>query len=273
MSQLALPDRLRKPFKRLASALLAVFPNGTVALGGGTVLEARWSHRTSTDLDLFIAPRNLSIAYDAGYGRFYANLVDALRKEGIGIEDTYLTTGRDRVFLSGHCEDGTPWSLADMHYMHPDQPMVESVEGTGIRAATITETMMGKIVGRAYAADEEAGNPGRQPIPIRDCYDICVCAAVEKDVLARIFDIIPLDARTRIARNLRNAPRDLHLRDSKPLINPTWTGPWLDIASTIAEAVAIGDIGRLPEIQPTNIGVSNDDKPQTLRGDASKPSP
>ncbi|MCZ0943244.1 MAG: nucleotidyl transferase AbiEii/AbiGii toxin family protein [Gammaproteobacteria bacterium] len=270
MIDIALPVRLREPFKRLANAVLAVFPEGDIALGGGTVLEARWSHRISTDLDLFISPRNLGVAYDAKGGRLYPMLGDALRAEGIGIEETNLTIGRESVFLGGHCADGTPWSLAEMHYSHPDQPMAESVDGTGIRAATITETMMGKIVGRAYVADERTDNSDKQPIPIRDCYDICVCAAIEPEVLARIFNIIPLDARTRIARNLRDAPHDLHLRDKKPLITPTWVVPLPGIASQIGEAIALGDVERLPVARPPEFGVSdNKESPAAARGGAS----
>lgn len=274
MIDIALPDRLREPFKRLARAVLSVFPEGDVALGGGTVLEARWDHRISTDLDLFISPRNLGVAYDAMSGRLYPMLSDALRTEGISIEETNLVMGRESVFLGGNCADGTPWSLAEMHYSHPDQPMAESVDGTGIRAATITETMMGKIVGRAYVANESPDDSDKQPIPIRDCYDICVCAALEPEVLARVLDVIPVDARTRIARNLRDAPRDLHLRDEKPLINPTWSVPLPDIASRIGEAVAFSDVQRLPVAKPPEIGGSdNDVSPRATQSDGSSPNP
>ena len=125
----------------------------------------------------------------------------------------------------------------------------------------------------AYVADERTENSDKQPIPIRDCYDICVCAAIEPEVLARIFNIIPLDARTRIARNLRDAPHDLHLRDKKPLITPTWAVPLPGIASQIGEAIAFGEVERLPVARPPEFGVSdNKESPHAAQGGASGPS-
>jgi len=68
MPDIALPDRLRLPFMRLSKAVLGVFPEGSVAMGGGSLLQALWSHRTSTDLDLFISPQNLGRTFDLHRG-------------------------------------------------------------------------------------------------------------------------------------------------------------------------------------------------------------
>ena len=89
MANIALPERLRPAFLDLAGALRRVFPDAVVAMGGGSMLEARWDHRVSTDVDLFIAPRNLANAYDRYDGRLYDILLVALH-------EVRLDVGTDR---------------------------------------------------------------------------------------------------------------------------------------------------------------------------------
>ena len=243
MADLVLPDPLRAPFRKLANAILSAFPEGVVAMGGGSLLQALWRHRQSTDLDLFVAPANLSSAFDASRAYLYPTLLGALTAADIEVYDDYRLMQRTTVFLQGRCENDTPWSLADMHFMNPDHPMIDSVEGTGIRAASVTEIFMGKLVGRAHTRDAEE----RPRIPVRDCYDICVCAAREPQILQRIFEILDDDALQRIAENFQNTPPDLHQRDSKPVIEPRWSIALDNIAPAIGEAIAARDLSRLPE--------------------------
>jgi len=179
-------------------------------------------------------------------------LNQALREADIHVASRFVILEKQAVFLRGTCGDGTPWSLADMAYMDPNVPMRQSVEGTGIRAAGITEVLMGKIAGRALNADNrkpEAGE-GKEPIPIRDCYDICVCAALQPRILVGVIDALPTSARERIARNFRDAPRDLYLSDPKPIIDPAWSVELDGIAAKIGDAVAAGQIDAVPVAQP-----------------------
>ena len=256
MKIISLPDRLRSPFIGLANALLRVFPDAVIAMGGGSLLEARWDHRVSTDLDLFVSPQNLAKTFDGHRGSLYLRLVDAMNDAGVSINAANRVQRREQVFLSGTCGDGTPWSLAEMHYMNPNHPMLDSVEGTGIRAADVTEIFMGKIVGRAHVAGGSKGGIS-QPIPIRDCYDICICAALAPHALRGIFDVLPPAARTRIATNFRTAPRDLHMRDTKPVISPTWVVALEGVAERIGEAVASKDLGRIPAAKKLNAPARN----------------
>ncbi len=246
-----LPERMRESFAELSSAMLSVFPEGNVALGGGTVLEARWDHRLSTDLDFFIANDLLRAAYAEKGRLLYAMLYDAIIEVGASVETDRLNLGARSLFMEGWCADKTPWSIADMHYSDPRVPMREIVNGTGIRAATITETLLGKIAGRAYVADKRKDD-GKEPIPIRDCYDICVSAALAPGPLARVLEVMPPDAKDRIATNFRKAPHDLHQRDNKPIVDPKWAVPLPGIASRIGDAVSARDIGLLPVAVPAD---------------------
>ena len=269
-----LPERMHESFAELSSAILSVFPEGHVALGGGTVLEARWGHRLSTDLDFFIANDLLRVAYAKKGRHLYAMLHDAIREVGASIDTDRLNLGARSLFMEGRCSDGTPWSIADMHYSDPRVPMLETINGTAIRAATVTETLMGKIAGRAYVADKRQGE-GKEPIPIRDCYDICVSAALAPGPLAGVLEVMPPDATDRIATNFRNAPHDLDRRDSKPIVAPKWVVPFPGIASRIGDAVSARDIGLLPVAVPADqsedcandgLGGTKPSKPRLGRG-------
>ena len=156
-----------------------------------------------------------------------------------------------------------------MHYSNPGQPMREAINGNGIRAATVTETLMGKIVGRAYVADKRKVE-GKEPIPIRDCHDICVAASLVPKILSRVLDVIPTDALDSIAPNFRNAPHDLHERDSKQIVGPKWGMHLPGIASRIGDAVSSRDIGLLPVAEP--VGQSDDDTNDGI-GDGMPPKP
>ena len=129
-----------------------------------------------------------------------------------------------------------------MHYSNPSQPMREAINGTGIRAATVTETLMGRIVGRAYVADQWQAE-GKEPIPMRDCHGICVGAALAPEVLDRVLGVTPLDAIHRVASNFRRAPHNLHQCDGKPIVDPKWAVPLPGIASRIGDAVSAQDVG------------------------------
>ena len=249
MTNLHLPSRLRSAFLDLAQAVAHVFPEGVVAMGGGSILETRWQHRVSTDVDLFVATDNLAAAYDAAGGMFYARLRGALNRRGLAIDDDTRTLRRERMFLGGTHADGVPWSLAQAAYMDPRHPAVPTIERTGIRAANLTETFMGKIAGRAHNADTSPAAPGKQPIPIRDCFDICVCATLEPGILQRIFDKLPERARRRIAVNYRSAPDDLHKRDPKPLVEPAWAVQLDGVAARIGDAVDARDVGLIPQAE------------------------
>ena len=84
MGNIVLPNRLREPFEGLSGAILRAFPVAVVAMGGGSMLEALWHHRVSTDLDLFISPDNLEKANRASRWGLYSELLAALQAAEVG---------------------------------------------------------------------------------------------------------------------------------------------------------------------------------------------
>lgn len=52
-----LPEAILRNVQKIAPVLEAYFPRGSLKMGGGTVLQARWRHSVSTDADLFAFPQ------------------------------------------------------------------------------------------------------------------------------------------------------------------------------------------------------------------------
>ena len=71
------------------------------------------------------------------------------------------------------------------------------------------------------------------------------------NVLQQIVDVLPPDALTRICDNLRNAPHDLHLQDSRSIIDPKWGVDLENVAPRIGEALASGEIRQIPAARKT----------------------
>ena len=51
------PTHLANLVQRIEPSLIQYFSPCSLRMGGGTVLQARWSHRESTDVDLFVEPQ------------------------------------------------------------------------------------------------------------------------------------------------------------------------------------------------------------------------
>lgn len=51
------PNHLASLIQRIAPELQRFFAPNSLRMGGGSVLQARWSHRESTDIDLFVEPQ------------------------------------------------------------------------------------------------------------------------------------------------------------------------------------------------------------------------
>lgn len=76
---ISLPGPLQPIIQTVEQAVGRFFPNQTVCMGGGTVLQARWQHRLSSDIDLFCAPslyRETIHASGAGLERALSGISD-----------------------------------------------------------------------------------------------------------------------------------------------------------------------------------------------------
>ena len=207
-------------------------------MGGGTVLAARWHHRESTDIDLFVSPATMGTLTNEKI-----LVVQGLLTQLQGIGQANFNP--DSGFLSGEINN-TPFSLAASEFVNESRGGSDIVRGTNFSAATNEEIFSGKIKGRLHRMGAQ-----RPRVPVRDLYDIVVAAHLDPGVISRVLEGITPKGRSVIAADLRSLPDNLHEVDPKPLLNPKYKVDLAGIANAIAPAIEAGDESLLPQTTPT----------------------
>ena len=130
---------LRTTFETLDSTLVEIVPEGKGwHLGGGTVLAARWAHRKSTDVDIFLPANSGIAALDPRWNPRFTNAMNALGASRVEVQDRSLKFS----FATGRIEitqlDPTP----DM----PLEPVV--VDDRDMTVYSNSQILTGKLHGR-----------------------------------------------------------------------------------------------------------------------------
>ena len=233
-----MPRSLAEPLQPLSVAFGRLLPDLKVVVGGGSVLAARWFHRHSTDIDMFVSPEAMARLLGE-QNLMYAAVAAHLK----GVTRT-VSLDAFSGFLAGDL-DGTTFSLAASEFVRDDRPSSETVAGTHFHAATNEEVVAGKIRGRLHRR-------GDKPVeaPVRDLYDIAVAPYFEPGLIDRILHGIVPRGRAVIAADLRLLPEDIQETGSKPLIRPRYAFEWRTLAAAVADAVEAGDESLLPTPAP-----------------------
>ena len=233
---LPLPPGLAGAVKLLHGALADAVPDIPIVMGGGSVLAARWRHRDSTDVDLFVSAGSMRTLLDRGSA---VTVVGRLRRAGAQADMDPLSG-----FLTGLAGE-VPFSLSASEFILDGRPPSQVIEGTGFQAATNEEVLSGKIKGRLHRTGLTEANA-----PVRDLYDIVMARHFDPGVVEEVLNGIVPRGRQIIAEGLRQLPDNLHETDAKPLINPTWRIPLHGLPSVVAQAIAEGDESLLPKAEP-----------------------
>ena len=160
---------------RAAQAIGTLIDPSQVLLGGGTALEARWHHRTSTDLDFFGTGEDIdALFYDV---ERFASLLKDLWSRG-WINGVPPTVTRRTVL---HFEiDGTPVSLGRVDGFEGNSDDVETQ--TGIALATnediLTKKLLNRLLGNGTATE-------------RDAYDFLVAKHLDPEALEYAWRKVP----------------------------------------------------------------------------------
>ena len=216
-------------------------PRGLLHLGGGSVLAAAWSHRTSTDIDLWVsperAPQLLALAPDA------ESWVTLFSPPGHrAIVDTASSRIHGSLIMT---LDDVPVSLFTSHFADRTTTNRQVIRGSIFAVATTEEILSGKLLGRWTDQLDRA-------IPIRDLYDVTVARAVEPRALRRVLRSMPEAARTKASERLLSLPEDWHLRDPKRILDPVFDVTLPGLARRLAQPIRNGDWQRIPAPQRTD---------------------
>ncbi len=189
-----------------------------IRLGGGTALAARWNHRHSTDVDLFVSHKAYVNLYRDAY-RFTA----AVERHSGAIEQLGVGPGYALIAL----RDGEITVLAAEGLT--DQPTsADTVRGTRIAVDTNAEILAGKFTHRLAQFHDF--------VP-RDFYDIAIARRLDPKALDTALATIPPplldDVRTAIA----HLPPDWSADHRRPLLQPVYPEEAADSAAIVQRVI------------------------------------
>lgn len=176
------------------------FPRGSLKMGGGTILQARWSHRHSIDIDLF--------AYTREYNETISSRGSELEKALYSIKG--VNPEKSWVELSTvYCEvNGVELTVM------PSDPLIRedsgfNVSDTSIETETTQTILSKKIVNRMI----EGGS-----FEIRDIFDIHTAISIDPESLTRAVTIIPENHLRGIVTLMKSLPETWFSETERPLL-------------------------------------------------------
>lgn len=210
METLRLPEPAGTLWRRCRSVIEACFGNDTrddggFVLTGGTILAARFDHRTSTDIDVLITSCDSLTDYFRG-GRRHQQLTDALRH--IGLTHHEPRPPHQLTFVH-------PAQQLDLFASQPfphEPPRHAAIDGHQAAVASTHQILSGKLRGRALRA------------PVRDLIDLSVSAERDPHACERAINSInatilgPLPSIWERAR----ANYQSEARDDRVIVQPDW---------------------------------------------------
>lgn len=228
---MTLPAHLTDVFDSAVELLSAGLPERHMVLSGGSVLQAHWNHRTSTDLDFFVPDAALGGDLGLRHDRMNIAAKSTLRRghEVVGISADGI---EGRI-------SGVKFSVSVSRWMQLECGR-DTVRNAQVQAADIEEVFLGKIHGR-FRFGRRDGN-----VPIRDLYDMTVCMREIPALLRHHFaQLKPEQVRT-YAKRLNDMPPNWHELDEDRLIAPTYDVDLRGIPQTVAYALERRDAALIP---------------------------
>ena len=236
MPDLQLPSHLSATFDEAVRLLSTGLPENRLILSGGSVLQALWGHRVSTDLDFFVPSQ--ALGSHAGIIRDRMNIA-ARSVEAAGNPEPM----RDADGMEGQI-DGVDFSVGVAKWMHIEFGR-RAVQGSRVQAADIEEVFIGKVHGRFRHGRRRDGR-----VPIRDFYDLAVCMRERPEILKHHFRQLQDDQVRIYAQRLRSMPDNWHKLDEDRIIEPTYAIDLHGIPQKVADAVEQRDASFIPIAEP-----------------------
>ena len=229
---LSLPEPVKSllatVFETIDGTLASIVPAGQRwRLGGGTVLAARWGHRNSTDIDIFLPEDSGIVALDPRWNREFTDQMSAL-----GATRAEVQTGSLKFsFPTGRVEitqlDPTP-------NVPPERGLVD---GREIAVYGTAQILTGKLHGRGMR------------LPVRDIFDIAVARHEDPDALRTAVNFLDRNLSAEVIHTIRLEAQTYPERVAEAIIDPA--PPWMHLLGQgPGEAVAAieGSIYRSIEI-------------------------
>ena len=215
MTGLAIQSPADAILERLGPPLLQTWDRDDVRIGGGTALAARWHHRRSTDIDLWVAP-------------------DLFRRAGEDFKNLAIEAGAANVrsgrgWLNGLFPEGE-FSISTTEPVLEPGTGEERESRFGLPLESVPEILARKLALRMYGNGEFVS---------RDFYDICTASERDGAALERALTALSSDERSEVAREISGYGPSANSR-GRPLTEvhrPEWLP---DLAGRTARIVEYG---------------------------------
>ena len=217
---------LHTTFEALDEALAEIVPEGlSWRLGGGTLLAARWGHRKSTDLDIFLPANSGITALDPRWNPRFTNAMHAIGASRVEVQDQSLKFS----FPTGRIEitqlDPTP--------SQPPEPAV--VDGRDMTVYANSHILTGKLYGRG------------KRLPPRDIFDIAVARHEDPGALRTAVNFLDGNLHAEVLHTIR-MEAEVYAEDApNVIIEPAqrWTHLLHEGAERAIEAVELATYRRV----------------------------
>ena len=202
MAELKIPEPAASILARVMPIMLDVFQPSEITLGGGTALAARWHHRVSTDIDIFVPLE----AFRRASGKWESPLTDS---------GAVKVAGR-QGWLTGVFPEGD-FSVATTEPLLPNRgnSVVDRASGWGVALEEAAEVLAKKLHFRMYGHGEFVS---------RDFYDICTAAEEAPSQLRQATASLSPDQRGELAKEIRGFGLRAHML-GRPMLKvhrPEW---------------------------------------------------
>ena len=202
---LKLPERLQDSLNWVVRFFDPWIPRSEYAIGGGTILAARWSHRFSTDIGLFADERMFSKTFESGAWDEICKALDQDVSDGT-IFDLVLTPNG----FSFNTLDG-PVSFFSMPRMTEHAVSTEREDSTGVFTESNAEILFKKLRGRMVNASRYVA---------RNLYDVVVCYGRDRESLDIAMEVLSPLERESLRYDVQKG--DTNVRDLDRVLTPSF---------------------------------------------------
>ena len=199
---LVLSEDCSKSFHLLLALLDEITVRDSLQLGGASVLEARWQHRSVNDVALFVSTKHMVELVDSFIEKVSEeNWID----RGIKIEQIFGVSG-----VLGYTPHGQ-FSIFGSPNVFKTARSDEDVEGSGVFAQRTAEILIRKIRARMIRTSHYYS---------RDAYDIVVASLYVPEEFKLVLDkLTPVEIN---ALKFDQQRDDVYIKDLEELIQPAF---------------------------------------------------
>lgn len=215
-----IPEWAINRLEAVLPVLCRYFPNDTLAIGGGTILQARWEHRISTDLDLFSPHKTFHDVVQSKASQMEPELCSI---PGVDATKTWVEAGSICCLVKGVELTVLPAESLN----NEDSGCV--VPRTTLYTETTTTILYKKMLLRMLAGGAYEA---------RDVFDLYTAMEKDPDALHRAITLIPQHSRNNIAVTLDFLPDSWYRDQTKPVIGATYTVPHSSMINALIRALS-----------------------------------